>query len=180
MAVLYELWVETSSSPTALARYVSAQRFTLVSGRTIAWQASVGGYSKEGVSATSVELPQGGGSTVQEVVDLTEAGLRLLHSLKAAPAFTFARVGWEAGLVTTAELSEYIVRETRGVALTLDCVLSDELFEALGMPLRFEVFSPGYRWSPYLGEEYRPIYASDRPELSALCRELFPSAYFKY
>src|SRR5215216_1225798 len=144
MAVIYELWTEGGDEREtgALARYLASLTFTLISGRRVAWRADVGGYSAPGVAVWSTDLPQGYCRHVQDAVDLTESGLRLLHALKAGPSFRFAHVGWEAGLITTAEVSDHLSPlETGGVVLSLECILSEQLYRQLGEPRHFQPFA---------------------------------------
>src|SRR5207253_1866686 len=118
--------------------------------------------------------------SVQDAVDTTDAALALYQHLKSAPTFTFAHAAWEARDISAGDLVEYVTSDTTGKrSLGLDCVMSEELFQTIGVPAWCDEFRPGYRWRRYRGETYQPLYAPDQPELNARARDRFPE-YFSY
>jgi hypothetical protein len=68
----------------------------------------------------------------------------------------------------------------RGVRTVADASATTEagLHERLGSPLFCYPFRPGYGWTRYSGETYRPLYSNDEEGLNERCRSLFPE-YFK-
>lgn len=181
MAIIFEMWAECGGEEEcqALAAHFDGLRHTLLTGREVRWEASVE-RSPLGVLVSSRDLSSFGVRSVADAVETTEAGLRLYAHLRSAPPFRFARVAWEAWNVQMAELGDYVSRYGDGECrIEVECVMDDALHRALGSPKLCHEFRPGYRWTRYRGESYRPLYANDQPALNGLCRELHPE-YFAY
>ena len=183
MAMLFLLFVECADAPAteACRQHFDGFEFELLSGKRVRWSAGISDFNP-GMEAISFDLNRYGISGLQDAIDATQCGLHLLHHLKSAPEFLFARVGIEAGYIPASELPDFI--ETSHAAdkrknLMLECVLREDLFKNLGCPEHFTEFRPGYVWRKYSGEWYRPLYSGDQPELNAKCRDLFPE-YFRY
>jgi hypothetical protein len=182
MAIIFELWAECHDplSAQALVAHFADQHETLLTGRTIVWQAGLepSAADQHAVTVWSPDLSRFGVRTIQDVVETTEAGLRLYHRLLLAPDFRFARADWQAGNIPLADLPEWVDVWAGGERhLDLDCVMDDALYQELGAPRYYTQFRPGYWWHPYRGERYRPLHSSDQHDLNRLCLELFPS-YF--
>lgn len=83
----------------------------------------------------------------------SEAGFQLYEYLRLAPAFRFAKVGWEAeGFVTFSELNIADIENISSDGM----VISNEIWQALDCPRDFEVFSQSHHWNPYTGEWWSP------------------------
>jgi len=184
MAINFGLWAECKDeeSTQLLARHFTGLEDTLLNGRTIGWAVEV---FRPPVDPLGVDVETGGVScygvrTVQDVLDATEAGLHLYKHLKDAPAFRFARVGWQPASLTMDDLPDYVEQWATGERrLLVECVIDEELYRQLGSPIFCYPFRDGYWWTRYSGESYRPLYSNDQCELNGLCRKLFPE-YFKY
>ena len=184
MAINFGLWAECKdeASTQLLARHFTGLEHILLNGRTIRWGVEI---LRPPVAPLGVDVGTGGVScygvrTVQDVLESTEAGLHLYKHLKDAPAFRFARVGWQPASLTMDDLHDYVDEYTTGDRrLSVECVIDEELYRQLGSPKFCYPFRDGYWWTRYSGESYQPLYSRDQNELNELCRELFPE-YFKY
>lgn len=184
MAYFFELWAECDGRHAceALVQHFNGLTFDLHTGKRIHCQASLVGATPDaqGVSVWAPELSRFGVRSVADALETTEAGLRLYKHLTIAPPFRFARVAWEPGNIPSCDLLDYLKPffQTKRF-LSLECVMDEPLYRDLGSPSFCYPFRPGYWWTRYRGEEYRPLYACDQDELNGLCRQLFPE-YFSY
>ena len=179
MAIIFELFVEceTREGAERQARHFEDLSFALPDGSTPAWQC----YSEQTYSGTwsvevsSPQLGEGGGSTVQDALEMSECGIRLYHHLLTAPEFIYAYTGFNP-CCPVAELGDFLSEGADGLrSCPFTCVLGDAQAQAVG-PLRsFTPFRPGYVWNTYRGEEYRPLGSFDHPELRTLSKQLLPS-----
>ena len=179
MAIIFELWAEcsTKSDCTALVSHFDGLQMRLLTPRTILWRASEADSSTAMV-ASSPDLSRYGTRTLQDALEFTESGIRLYNHLKNGPAFRFARVAWEAELISLAELSDWVPPMGKDECrLEIECVIDESLYRQLGSPQFCYPFRDGYRWTRYRGEQYMPLYSNDQNDLNALCRSLFPE-YF--
>jgi hypothetical protein len=183
MAIIFELYAECLQKDKAAQweKHFDELTFTLATGKTVSWRATQQNSGPEiyAVVVHSPDLSRFGVRSVQDVVESTEAGLRLYHHLKSCPVFEFARVGWEVETVTVLDLKEWVepIGNAREVYYRLHCVVSSRLYEQLGRPKFFQEFVPGFMWNKYYGEEYRPLWSSDQDKLNAIGRGLFPEIF---
>ena len=184
MAIIFELFIECEipASADAIAAHFSGLKHTLLSGKTIYWSVTrEEGSPAYGLSVSSMELSTHGINTLQDAIEITEAGLYLLHHLKSAPPFRYARADLEASLIWSADLTDFFRTDAQGHQITsLECVFEEKLYEQLGRPASFVAFRPGYWWRQFSGATYRPLWAGDQQPLRDICRRLFPGEYFKY
>jgi hypothetical protein len=181
LAIVFELSAECSGTNdcAALVKHFHGLQMTLLTGRTISWKASEVDHSTA-MSAHSPDLSMYGVRTLQDALELTESGIRLYHHLKNGPAFRFARVALEAGLVELAELRHWVAPMADGECrFEIECAVDESLCREMGSPQFCYPFRDGYWWTRYRGEQYLPVYSRDQNELNALCRSLFPE-YFQY
>jgi hypothetical protein len=181
MAIIFELWAECGDEAAcaALVEHFASFECQLLSGRTLKWHASVDGSLATAATVWSPDLSRRGVRTVQDAIETTEAGLHVYHHLKSGPDFVFARAGWEAGAVPLSDLPEYLTSQPDGQCrLDVECALDDATYQRLGSPRFCYPFRPGYWWTRYSGETYRPLYSNDEEGLNERCRSLFPE-YFK-
>jgi hypothetical protein len=183
MAIVFEMWIECKDQKDLdrVADHFDGLQHKLLNGRIITWIADVTDRTGAlGVAIASEQLSASGVRTIQDVLETSEAGIRLYHHLKTGPEFRFARVAWEAEIITANELPEYVDALATGeFRLGLECVLVDTLYRNLGSPTYFYPFREGYWWNRYHGEHYYPLFSNDQVALNDLCRQLFPE-YFKY
>ena len=178
MAIVFELSAECAgtSDCIALVKHFDGLQMTLLTGRTISWKASEVDRSAA-MCAHSPDLSTYGVRTLQDALELSESGLRLYHHLKNGPAFRFARVALEAGLVELSELRHWVAPMAKGECrFEIECAVDDSLYRELGSPQFCYGFRDGYWWTRYLGERYLPLYSNDQNELTALRRSLFPES----
>jgi hypothetical protein len=184
MAINFGLWAECKdeASTQLLARHFTGLERTLLNGRAIGCGVEL---LRPPVASLGLDVVLGGVScwgvrTVQDVLEATEAGLHLYKHLKDAPAFRFARVGWQPASLTMDDLPDYVEESANGERrLLVECVIDEELYRRLRSPIFCYPFRDGYWWTLYRGESYRPLSSNDQGELNDLCRKLFPE-YFKY
>ena len=121
MAVIWEFWVEghDTAETSALVSHFEGLVTPRLGGGQIAWHVVSKEPTSQGLSIWSREAPQGHAATVADAVTLTEAGLRLFAHLKSGPPFRFAHAGWEASLVTSAELADYLTVTSAGSWLSM-------------------------------------------------------------
>jgi len=182
VAIIFELWAECADRRACemFASHFHGLVFDLQTGTRIQWQAAVEELPPDvvGVCAWAPELSRSHVRSVEDALEATEAGLRLYKHLTTAPPFRFARIDWEARNIPVRDLKDFVESlDTTERRLGIECVLDDELYEALGAPKFCYPFREGYRWTRYRGEIYRPLYSNDQPTLNELCRRLFPE-YF--
>lgn len=176
------MWVEctTQDDRAALVKHFDGFQCALITGRQIICQAFPVKWLATALTVECKNISPTGIRNLQDALETTELGLRLYGHLKCGPSFRFARVAWEAEYVQLAELSDYLVPMMPGECrLTLQCVVDEALYKQLGSPQFFSPFRPGYLWTRYYGESYKPLCSSDQPALNDLCRSIFPE-YFKY
>jgi len=179
MAIVFEMWAEcsTQAACAALMAHFSGLELNLLTGRTVSWAACAEGDAPA-MTAWSSDLSRRGVRTLQDALEATECGIRLHHHLRVGPDFRFARIAWEASLVSAADLGEYVTQQPSGrPRLDLQCVLDDALYRQLGSPEGYVLFRDGYWWQRYLGERYLPLLGNDQSQLNDLCRALLPE-YF--
>ena len=172
----FGLWAECSdlSAKDAFAQHFRGLTHTLLNGRSIAWTVEDQGKPATlGVEVWCADISRSGIRTVADAIEVSEAGLRLIHHLLSAPGFLFARLDWQAPSIQLAEIGEHVCTYpdgSRGMYET--CVMHDSVYDRLGAITGFQSFRPGYVWRPYLGERYEPVGSNDHPELFELMREL--------
>ncbi|HZS49097.1 MAG TPA: hypothetical protein VFC63_28780 [Blastocatellia bacterium] len=166
----------------ALAAHFDGLEHTLLTGRTIKWGIDLAKVFEmsHGVDVAAGHLSRYGVRTLQDAVEMTEAGLRLYRHLKSGPAFRYARVCLEPATIPMLELNDYVDDLGKaGRQLLIKCAVDEQLYRELGSPISFYPFREGYWWNRYQGERYMPLYSQDHGELNELCRDLFPE-YFRY
>ena len=178
MAIVFELWAEcaTDAECEDLLKHFDGFTADLVTGRSVSFRAGHAYSLGTAMSVWSPDLEEGAkGGGLKNVLETTEAGLRLYHHLKMGPPFRFARAGGEAGLVPMTDLSHYLAPMLPGECrLEIECVLDDALYRQLGSPKFCYPFRDGYWWTRYSGERYLPLHSKDQPALNELCLWLFP------
>lgn len=182
MAIIFEMWAEcaTQADCAALVRHFDGFQCTLINGRSVSWKANPLVWLSTGMIVTCDELSKFGPRNLQDALETTEVGLRWYYHLKKGPSFRFARVAWEAENIPLAELSDWVAPWMPGECrLEVECAIDESLYRQLGSPQFCFPFRPGYWWTRYRGEQYRPLHGNDQPGLNELCRLLFPE-YFKY
>jgi len=116
-----------------LVRHFDGFEIKLLPGRTVTWKAG-----QERCPVTGMSVGSGHSltlSTLQEVAELTESGLRLYHQFKSGPPFRFARVAWEAGLVPVAEVSECLSDMGNGYRFDFESVVDEALLFTISLKL---------------------------------------------
>ncbi|WP_417392080.1 hypothetical protein [Gimesia sp.] len=185
MAIIFDLYIEctTSEELAEIKSHFSNLTLELQTGKITHWEfASDQDFqASEGVHACSLSSPQLSDwavQTVSDAIECTEAGIRLYQHLHQGPDFQFARVAWEASLIEVNSLEDFLDYYSCGKSeecrLSIQCVFTEALFEKLGKPKFCKAFRPGYVWTGYRGEEYRPLWSNDQKELNDLYREYFP------
>ena len=180
MAVIFELWVESKDeeSLSKLKEHFNNLYHTLLTGKTVRFQADIENNDVRGLCVWSSQITRGYGiENLKDALEATESGIFLHNRLLSAPDFRFAEVGWDVENRTSIDLAE-------GVRIGLDgkkywggrdCVINDELFKELGSPNQFWKFREGYWWQKYRGETYEPLFSDDQDELRRRCEELLPN-----
>ncbi|MBN70862.1 MULTISPECIES: hypothetical protein [Gimesia] len=181
MAIIFDLYVEchTPEELGEIKSHFEGLTFELQTGKTTHWQFSP--EDIEGVYACSLwsrQLSDCAVRTVTDAIECTEAGVRLYRHLQQGPDFQFARVAWEATFIGGWELEDWLepLGDPGESRLGLECVFTEARYEQLGRPKYCKAFRPGYVWTGYRGEVYRPLWSSDQKELTDLYREYFPHA----
>jgi hypothetical protein len=177
--IVFEMWAECAGEDEcrALAEHFDGLRHTLLTGREVRWEASAE-LPELAVSVLSADLSSSGVRTLTDALETSEAGLRLYAHLRSAPPFRFARVAFEAGITPMKRLGGHVIPlRTKGSRLDVECVMDDALYRQLGSPNFCAEFRPGYWWTYYRGESYRPLLADDQPALKEIRRGLFPEFY---
>ncbi len=181
MAIIFDIYIEcaTPEELAAIKSHFEGLTLELQTGKKTCWQYSPG--DTEGVHACSLwsrQLSNSAVRTVTDAIECTEAGIRLYQHLHQGPDFQFARVAWEATLIEASYLEDFLDYYSCGNSeecrLSIQCVFTEALYEQLGKPKFCKAFRPGYVWTGYRGEEYRPLWSSDQKELNDLYREYFP------
>jgi hypothetical protein len=182
VAIVFEMWAEcaTEDDCAALVAHFNGMRMTFLSGRSAAWEAHRSPEIPTGMVVWSRDLSRWGPRSLSDVLESTEAGIRLYHHLKSAPPFRFARVAWEAELIPLADVHESVTPLPDGTcSLNLISVLEESCYRQLGSPNGWSPFRAGYFWNRYGGEQYRPLFSSDQNALGDLCLSLFPDYFAK-
>jgi len=180
---IFGLWAEHSNieDTRRFAEHFQGLTYTLLSGHIIHWETQVfqPPVDSLGVLVSSNDLSRRGVRTLQDAIESTEAGLRLYHELKTAPAFRFARVAWDPESPGIDDLPEYVQLQPNDERiLGLICVMDDDLYRKLGSPIFCEQVTKGYWWRLfYTGEIYKPLHSADQPELNQIVRQLFPERF---
>lgn len=176
MPIVFEMWVEsdTDEQRAALTNHFDGLKTDLLTGRSVTWRVSHPYSESKGIGISSDDLTNCGVSTVEDVLETTECGIRLYSHLKSGPDFAFARVAMEAENIPAGELPDYVELLLDRPYLTLECALHKTLFEKLGSPAGFRPFRENYFWNPYRGETYRPLWSKDQRQLAQLFRAMFP------
>lgn len=181
MAIIFDLHIECTT-PEELAEIKShfeGLTLELQTGKVTHWDFSPGVTAGvHSCSYSSRQLSNCAVRTVTDAIECSEAGIRLYQHLQQGPDFQFARVAWEATLIEASYLEDFMEwDENSGDCwLTIQCVLTEALYEQLGKPKFCEVFRPGYVWTGYHGEEYRPLWSNDQKPLNDLYRGFFPQS----
>lgn len=136
MAIIFELWGECAeiAEREQLGAYFHGREYRLTTGKVVHLRADQPTENEKAVSVWSPELSRTGVRSVTDALEMTETGLRLYHSLREAPAFMFARVALEAGCIPAAELADWLTDHGSDRRLTVECVVHESIFEALGRP----------------------------------------------
>ncbi|QDU52391.1 hypothetical protein [Gimesia panareensis] len=185
MAIIFDLYIEchTPEELAAIKSHFEGLTLELQTGKTTHWvfQSDRNLQASEGVNACSLYSPQLSNSavrTVTDAIECTEAGIRLYQHLQQGPDFQFARVAWEASLIEVNSLEDfldyYCCGNSEECRLSIQCVFTEALYEQLGKPSNCKAYRPGYVWTEYWGEVYRPLWSSDQKKLNDLYREFFP------
>lgn len=183
MAIIFDIYIEcaTPEELGAIKSHFEGLTLELQTGKTTHWvfQSDRNLQASEGVHACSLYSPQLSNwavRTVTDAIECTEAGIRLYRHLQQGPDFQFARVAWEATFIGGWELEDWLepLGDTGETRLELECVFTEARYEQLGKPNYCKAFRPGYVWTGYRGEVYRPLWSSDQKELTDLYREYFP------
>jgi hypothetical protein len=182
--MMFELWVESRDERDIdpLISHFDGQQSTLITGRTVRWQAGRDFENKLAMSVEAVGLNRYGIATRKDAIEQKETELRFYHHLLTAPRFSYAHAYRQAYMSDIAELSGYLEYDQNGAAvLGIECVLADEVWESIGKPSNARPFKPGYWWVPWqpptVGDEAvnrRAILALDKEALLRLYAELFP------
>lgn len=178
MAIIFDLYIECAT-PEELAEikaHFSGLSFKLQNGKVTHWDFSPD--DTEGVHSCSYwsrQLSNSAVRTVTDAIECSEAGVRLYQHLHQGPDFQFARVAWEATLISGLELEDYLepLGDTGESRLEIQCAFTEAQYEKLGRPKYCKAFRPGYVWTGYRGEEYRPLWSSDQQQLNDLYRKYF-------
>ncbi len=183
MAIIFELFIECATKAGAdnIAAHFGGLEHDLLSGKRIKWDIErLENPNGFGVAFSSPQLSHFGVNTLQDALEITEAGLHLLHHLKSAPSFRYARADLEASNIWSGDLADFVETTLQGDKYTnLECVLEEKLYQQIGRPMSFVQFRPGYWWHQFSGTRYQPLWAQDQPSLRDICRRLFPGEYFK-
>lgn len=183
MAIIFDLYIEcfTPEELAEIKSHFSNLTLELQTGKITHWEFASDQdlQASEGVHACSLSSPQLSDwavQTVSDAIECTEAGVRLYRHLQQGPDFLFARVAWEATLIEASYLEDFMEAcgNSDECRLTIECVFTEALYEQLGKPNYCKEFRPGYIWTGYRGEVYRPLESSDQKELTDLYREYFP------
>lgn len=105
--------------------------------------------SPSGISEVGIDTPE-------TAYLMTEAGILLYQHLRFAPKFRYALVGLEVDEFRT--YSELI--EENSPQSFPGLVLAETIWQLVGSPPDFRLFSSGYVWKPYQGEVYQPLMVS--------------------
>lgn len=179
MAIIFELWAECKDeqATSLLAHHFEGFRHHLSTGREITVTVEIV-TRPSGLIVRPTNLSRYGVRTIQDAIETTEVGLQLYHHLKSAPDYCFARIGWEAEIITVFELPDFVETSHNGdKRLQIDCILDNALYEKIGKPHFCYPFRSGYWWTRYKGETYNPLGSSDQKELTELHRRLFPENF---
>ncbi|QDT81120.1 hypothetical protein Mal35_45980 [Gimesia maris] len=185
MAIIFDIYIEcaTPEELAAIKSHFEGLTLELQTGKITHWlfQSDRDLQASEGVHACSLwsqELSDWGVQSVSDAIECTEAGIRLYQHLQQGPDFLFARVAWEASLIEVNSLEDFLDYYCSGNSeecrLSIECVFTEALYQQLGKPKYCKAFRPGYVWTEYRGEIYRPLESSDQKELTELYREYFP------
>jgi hypothetical protein len=178
MAALFSLCAECydDEGEERFKAHFEGLKHVLRSGRIVSWYAygeEESGYPRV-VLVISFDLPRFGGSTLQDCLDTTEAGIHLLQHLLTAPDFRFAEMLVHDYGQTVDDLRSYIQDFEGEKWLAWECVVDEATWKQLGSPKYFAHFRPGYLWNGWRGERYMPMQSSDHPEIKQLYREVLP------
>lgn len=105
--------------------------------------------SPSGISEVGIDTPE-------TAYIMTEIGILLYRHLRFAPNFRYALVGLEVDEFRTYNelLEESSLQSFPGL------VLAETIWQLVGSPPYFRLFSSGYVWKPYQGEVYQPLMVS--------------------
>ena len=175
----FSLWAECESeaSLNELKVHFSNFQHTFLTGRTLAFSAVILNEEVLGLSVGSTQLCKNGRGieSLNDALEVTEAGIVLYHRLQTAPDFRFAHVDWNADLKTSEGLSESVeIMDDGRRWMSFRCAVNDELYKQIGTPASFWQFREGYWWRKYRGETYMPLFSSDQKELLELSERLLP------
>jgi hypothetical protein len=104
----------------------------------------------------------GGPSSLEDAIDLSEAGLQLYTRLISAPQFRFAIFGLEKFMFKSHSELPSILKVTNNGRIRIEAyweglVLSESIWNEFEKTSFFDPFGIGYRWIPYEGERYSPL-----------------------
>jgi hypothetical protein len=176
----FGLWADCADAGghQAFVRHFTGLTHTLLNGRAICWkiEAERGRAPSLGVEVWCPDISRSGIRTVADALEVSEAGLRLMHHLLSAPEFPYARLDWQAPNIPLSDVHEYVCTCADGTRqLWETCVMQTAVFDRLGSPEGYKPFRPGYVWRPYHGERYYPVGSNDYPTMFELERALFPA-----
>jgi hypothetical protein len=182
MAIIFELWAECKDEQASslLAHHFDGFKLYLSTGNEITVTVELVPNSTKlfGVIVRPSSLSLSGVRTLQDAIETTEVGLQLYYHLKSAPDFCFARINWEAELITMFDLPDFVEALHNGdKRLQIECVIDNSLYEKIGKPIFCYPFREGYWWTRYGGETYHPLWSNDQQALTEYHRRLFPENF---